>query len=72
MLYDSPPGASPVALVGKNLPANEETKETRVLDLGCQIPGGEHDNRLQDSCLENRMGRGAWHAEVHRVAKSQT
>ena len=24
------------------------------------------------SCLENPMGRGAWRAAVHRVAKSQT
>ena len=27
---------------------------------------------LQYSCLENSMGRGAWRAAVHRVAKSQT
>ena len=34
--------------------------------------GGEHDNPLQYSCLENRMDRGTWWAAVHRVAKSQT
>ena len=27
---------------------------------------------LQYSCLENPMGRGAWYAAVHGVAKSQT
>ena len=29
-------------------------------------------NPLQDSCLENPMDRGDWHAIVQRVAKSQT
>ena len=28
-------------------------------------------NPLQYSCLENSMGRGAWQAIVHVVAKSQ-
>ena len=32
--------------------------------------GGEHDNPLQYSCLENRMDRGTWWAKVHRVEKS--
>ena len=27
---------------------------------------------LQYSCLENPMGRGAWLAAVHRLAKNQT
>ena len=25
-----------------------------------RFPGGGHGNPLQDSCLENRMDRGAW------------
>ena len=29
-------------------------------------------NPLQYSCLENHMGRGAWRAAVHGVAKSDT
>ena len=29
-------------------------------------------NPLQCSCLENLMGRGAWEAAVHEVAKSRT
>ena len=34
--------------------------------------GGGHGNPLQYSCLENSMGRGAWQATVHGVAKSRT
>ena len=39
--------------------------------LGRCLEGG-HVNPLQFSCLENSTTRGAWHAIVHRVAKSQT
>ena len=35
-------------------------------------PGEGNGNRLQDSCLENPMDRGAWQTTLHRVAKSQT
>ena len=34
--------------------------------------GEGNGNRLQYSCLENPMDRGAWQATVHGVAKSQT
>ena len=34
-------------------------------------PGERNGNPLQHSCLENSMGRGAWQATVHGVAKSQ-
>ena len=34
-------------------------------------PGGGYGNRLQYSCLENPMDRGAWWATVHGVTKSQ-
>ena len=34
-------------------------------------PGGRHGNLFQYSCLENLMGRGAWQATIHGVAKSQ-
>ena len=37
-----------------------------------RLPGGDHGNPLQYSCLENPMDRGAWQATVHRIAKSQT
>jgi len=33
-------------------------------------PGEGNGTPLQYSCLENPMGRGAWWATVHRVAKS--
>ena len=33
------------------------------------IPGVGNGNPLQYSCLENSMGRGAWRATVHGVAK---
>ena len=63
-------GASQVALVVKNLPAN-------VRDVGSipgwgRSPGGRHGNPLQYSCPENSMDRGAWRAIVHRVPKGQT
>ena len=32
--------------------------------------GGENGNKLQYSCLENPMDRGAWRAIVHGVAES--
>ena len=66
-------GASQVALVVKNPPANVGD----VTDSG-SIPGsgrssGEgHGNTLQYSCLENPMDRGAWQPMVHRVTESDT
>ena len=35
-------------------------------------PGEGDGNPLQYSCLENFMGRGAWQATVHGIAKSRT
>ena len=35
-------------------------------------PRGGHGNPLQYFCLENPMGRGAWWATVHGVARSPT
>ena len=49
---DEKGGASQVAPVVKNLPANV---------------GRRHGTPLQYSCLENPMDRGAWQAIVHRV-----
>ena len=48
-----------------------------VKDSG-SIPGsgrsleGGHGNPLQDFCLENPLGRGAWQPTVHGIAKHQT
>ena len=65
--------ASQVALVVKNVTANaEDLRDTgSILRLG-RFPGGGHGNPVQYSCLENPMDRGAWHATVQGVAKSQT
>ena len=53
-------GASQVALVVKNLPADT----TDVSDVGSipgsgRSPGGQHGNPLKFSCLGNPMDRGA-------------
>ena len=37
-----------------------------------RFPGEGNVYPLQDSCLENSMGREAWWATVHEVAKSWT
>ena len=64
-------GASQVALVIKNPPANAEN----LRDVG-SIPGlggsprGGHGNLFQYLCLENPMDRGAWQDTVHGVIKS--
>ena len=63
-----------MALVVKNPPAN--TGDVRdaagVIPGSGRSPGGEHDNLLQYSCLENLMDRETWQAAVHRATKNQT
>ena len=62
--------ASQVALVVKNLPANIGEAGYESLIPGSEkSPGGEYDNPLQYSCLENPMDRGDWWAMVDRVTK---
>ena len=56
----------------KNLPAMQETQETRFYPWVERSPGGGHGNPVQFFCLEIPMERGAWQATAHRVAKSQT
>ena len=66
-------GASQVALVVKNPPANAgDIRDVGSIPGSGRSPGGGHGNPLQCSCLENPMHRGAWWAAVHRVAESQT
>ena len=65
-------GASQVALVVKNPPANAGD----IRDLGSipglgRSPGGGNGNPLQYSCLENPMDREAWQAMVRRVTESE-
>ena len=59
-----------------NLPANQETQETRVQSLGWKDPRGlerspgvGNGNPLQYSCLENSMDRRTWRATVPGVTK---
>ena len=60
--------ASQVELVVKNPPTNAGDADL-IPGLG-RSPGGRHGSPLWYSCLENSMGRGAWRATVHRVAKN--
>ena len=57
------PGGSAV----KNLPDN--VGDMVSIPGSGRSPGEGNGNPLQYSCLENPMGRGAWWATVHRVAK---
>ena len=43
-----------------------------TLNIWGPIRNKWNGNRLQYSCLESHMDRGAWWAAVHRVAESQT
>ena len=63
-------GASQVALVVKNLPANagDIGDSGLISELG-RSPGGRHDNLLQYSCLENPMEEpgGLWSIGSQRL-----
>ena len=66
-------GASQVALVVKNPPANTgDIRDWGSIPGSGRSPGGGPGNPLQYSCLENPMDRGGWRAIAHRVSKSQT
>ena len=59
--------------VVKHLPANAgDIRDVSSIPGSRRSSGGEGDNPLQYSCLEDPMKRGAWWATVHRVAESQT
>ena len=57
------PGGS----VAKNLLAN--AGDVGLIPGSGRSPGERNCNPLQDSCLENHMGRGARRARVHGVTK---
>ena len=66
-------GASQVALVVKNPPANEgDIRDAGLIPGLGRSPGVGHGSPLQYSYLENPMDRGAWWAVVHEIAKSWT
>ena len=64
----SPPRASQVALVVRNLPASAgEVRNTGSIPGPGRSPGGGNGKALQYSRLENPIDRGAWWATVHGV-----
>ena len=63
-------GASQVALVVKNPPANAgDARDTGSIPGARRSPGGGNGNLIQYSCLENPMDRGAWWITVRGVAE---
>ena len=63
--------ASQVALVVKTpRPIQETLRETGLIPGQGRSPGRGNGNPLQYSCLENPMDRGAWWAQLYRVAES--
>ena len=60
MVYMAFPGFLGGRVV-KNLPINAgDIRDTGLIPGLGSYPGGEHDNPLQYSCLENPRERGAW------------
>ena len=60
-----------------SLVAHSKESACNAGDLGSipamgRSPGEGNGHSFQDSCLENSMGRGAWQATVHGVARSRT
>ena len=65
-------GASQVALVIKNPPANSgDIRDMGSISGSRRSSGGGHGNPFQYSCLENPIDSGVWWATVHRVANNQ-
>ena len=64
----------PLSFPGGSVVKNPPVNAADMSDIpgSGRFPGEGHSNPLQCSCLENPMGRGAWRATVHGVAKSQT
>ena len=71
------PMSKPLKLFGFPWELRGKGSACNAGDMG-SIPGSEkspgegNGNPLQYSCLENPMGRGAWWATVHSIAKSRT
>ena len=61
---------SPDGSMVKNPPVN--AGDAGSIPGSGRSPGEGNGNLLQYSCLENSIGREAWWAKVHGVAKSQT
>ena len=52
--------------------ANAGDADVVLIPESVRSPVTRNGTPLQDSCLGNPMGKGAWRTTVHRVAKSQT
>ena len=66
-------GASQLALVVKNLPANTgDIRDMSLIPGRGRSSGVGNGNLLQYSCLEKAMDRGAWQATALRVAELDT
>ena len=72
ILYYFIDGASEMALVVKNPPANAgDLRDKGSIRESGRSPRGRCGNSLQDSPLGNTMDRGAWQATIYRLAQSQ-
>ena len=59
-----------MVIVVKNLPANAgDIRDAGSIPGLGRFPGKGNGNRLQYSCLEKPMDRGAWQATIHEVTK---
>ena len=66
-------GASQVALVVKNPPANAgNTRDADSIPGSGRCPGKGHGNSLQYSYLGNATENGSWEVTVYRVTESYT
>ena len=62
-----------VLLVVKSPPAGAgDVRAVGSIPGSGSSPGEGNGDPLQDSCLENPVGRGAWRAAVHGAVSSQT
>ena len=62
-----------MTLVVKNLPANAgDIRDTGSNPGSRRSRGGQNDNQLQYSCLQNPIDKGPWWATIHGITKSQT
>ena len=56
----------------KNMPTNAgDARDMGLIPGSGRSPGVGNGNPFQYYCLENSIDRGAWHATVHGIAKSQ-
>ena len=62
----------PWCLSSKDSASDAGTADAGLIPGFQRSLGGGHSNRLQYSCLENPIDRGAWQVFCHRVTMSQT